>query len=1563
MSLKPKTSRRLLILASVVIAAAGGVGGLVAYRSWSNARFIQSQRGEGLRFHAEKDWRRAMGALSKYLDVHQNDVEALRAYAQAREGVEEPDAAHITQAIGVYQRVLALDPNDTATARHLLQLLPLAGMFPEARDLAGRLRPSDLQQATSEHAEVLRIEADARRAINPADPLVEALLRRVLTLDPADFAARVILTEHLRDRGRGPDAMDVAASVPDGASADGRARRRLLEALARRDEPGFAGGQEVFQALCDMTGLDATNAGRTREVRYERPLEPLRVARLFDGLGAHTHALAVLGAGLRQFPDEIVLQRTLARRTWMAGRPADVLALFPTVNASPGGTHTEVLIFRILALRDMGKLDEARALAQQLPERQGDFRARAWTRALGVLLASPEKSGAEQVVAFNDALRDAENDPVLQVLLGDAYDRQGRSDEARKAWDAASRSTMALGWTTPLLRQATQLMAQGQSQASLRFAQRAFAMDPRSAGAFVALFRAHVALLESGFDAQTDQAMMLSTANRIDREAALAPDDMGSQAFREALLPGRVLLTARQASPADAAALAREAIASMTPRGPGPAALAALVELSLSNGLGIEDELLARLEQTEPSSARGGFLRALTAHARGQTAEGLALLDAGSQGATGDARLAWQRARATFLDRVRDARAAQAWAELADAQPQSLGAQLDALNSPAVGRDVDLTKRLLERAGQLGNFTSENAPPALRLVRARALLGPGVTVERRTQASDLLRALVLQEPELLDARVLLIESLLTDRPEAGIAPQRPEAIAQLRTLIPLTPDAPGWSLRLAQLYRAEGDVAAARAEMERLLNTSPPPRVALGAVEQLVTMRELASATSALERLTPTLTGEDAVLGLLLRARLARASGDDARALALLRELADMPLSLDAGDRVGEVADTLATLRAVDDGRSLIERFATLGPPADTLAVLRARFEARHGDDAKARELLAQLVAQQPSNPEARLSQIALLIEQGRTDEARAAAEAAAQALPDDQRVQALRRQLAQPLPSLAGTQDLEALAATLDANPATRERARRVRAIDQARKLGRLEAGAQLAALREQLRTDPALLALLVRVLMAQDPPAVSAAIDVAGAGLRQHPDSVELAVAGFDAARQAGQWTRALEAAQAWMQLSSAPLAAAAVGEARLELRQYSEALAAVAPLVAGAQREPATGESARVLEVHGRALVRSGATQRAFDELGPLLKASPSLWASMWLRSIAEDLGSATDIERWLGPALESAPNPQSQALVAEALSQAARRLPAGAPALLERASTILRPLAAASDAPPAIVAALGGVRLQAGDAGEASSLFERVLSRDPKNVVALRGAAIIALPNDPARAVALAERARESVGTVQIDVQLLLAQAHAAHARKLSTSGDASAGAASWDKAAQAMAAVVARRPEDVAARLGLIDALSAQSKYAEVIPHYDAILGSPTLPAQLPRAVLENNLAYAIVRAGRGAGELDRARLLAQSAIRQQPLAAFYDTLGTIERARRDRDAAIAAFREAVRLDAQQWRAWMQLALLLREGDAPQQEEAKSIAQRVLREGDGRAFSGAELEQLRAVAGP
>ncbi|GEM_PF-1515138 len=1542
MKLKPKTSRRLLILAAGTLGIAVSVGGLFYFRTMRKEQTALAARDEGLRLVEKGEFYPALGKLANFLESPngQRDREAMIAYAKARENTEEPDGRHVVEAISVYQKAWALDRTDRETGIHLLDLCNTAGMFPEAREIAEKLRPAKLEDCKEEHFEVLRQEANARIGGNPTDPQIEPLLRQLLVLRPADFPTQVVLVEHLRERGRTSDAMQFAEKLDTGDSLDRKAQARLLNALARRDMPGQRASEEVFAALCDLAGLDPTTAGPVREVKFSA-LETLRAATIFDSLGAFQHTLAVLSAGVKQNNDPVVL-RMLARRSWMSGRPGDNLAFIPQVDLTRGGTPSEVLIYRSLSLIDLNRKGEVQPIIDALVSRQGDFRALAWHKPLAMLASDKDASPVEAAAVYEEALKVGKGDPALLTMHGESLQRLGRFGEARKAWEGACSSSLSLGWIRPWLNRANLALAQGKPITAVEAAQAATRIAPRSMATYATFFRAQAALLETGFQNAGSPAELLGIADRVDAELALNTPSDEIKSFRELVLPGRILLTSLVKGNDAAKQLFEKAQQDMGSLDKDT--YAQIFQTSSRRSIGLETDVLPQWEKVEGLTPRVGLAKAFDMRAKGDDAGARAMLNQKASTPIDPAKpldaLAWRQSFAQFLSALNDPAAKQAWAASADFAPENLDAQLAAVTAPSVGFDLALVTRLLERIALLSKYAPDRLPPQLRMAKARALLSDPITPDNRRAANELLRQVLSDEGDFVDAQMLLVRSLMLDVPESGIRPLRTEAIAAINALLPSVPDQDRWILEQAKLYRAEGDLRNAASIFDRIANSDTAPiAMRVEAVDQMVGVREFEAAARTLESIRSKVPAEVLTPVNLKLAEVYKALKRDRSARELFAAID--PAKLDRADYCIGLAEGLAGYGDTAGVEKALARLETLDIAIETRLIARARFLARINKGDEAIALLREATTKAPKAPEAWTSLASLLLELGKLDEARAVITQAKAALPSDARIASLDRQFAAGGEAgISANMPLEDLARVLEQSPETKQRGEGVRLLASVQKAGELSNTERIAELSNRFRGDPALMTLLARTLSNDNPPRLDLAANVIRDAMDRHPSSTEAAVFATNLFRRMNNWNEALRCATAWQQLDRSIQADIVVAETRLMMNQPEGVAQMLEPRVPTAKQTADQPFSVAVLALYGRALVMTNKADQASQELGTLLQVSEGIRNQFWLAAAGQLVKPEAKVREWIDKVkpLMNGASEDDQLALAGAYANAASRFPTSAGPFNDEAMIVLRKVTSRADASARAWEALGSLQQVSGKP-EAQDSFRKALEKDAKSLFALRGLASIS--TSPDEAVLLTKQALDVTGPSDPISQVQYGQALAAQVRQgteMSMKRERAALSAS------ALIAGGADRPGNMQATLTLIEVLDIQGKVSETLPLYDQLLDDRNLSANL-RPVLQNNLADSIVRAGRVGVDLDRAHALVEQATTAQPNASFFDTMGMVEKARGKRDLAITAYRKAVDMDSKAYASWVSLAELLKTGTPQEQAEAKGIVDRLKQAGE------------------
>ncbi len=1524
MTLKPKTVRRLLLLGVVLVLVVGGGLGLLVVRRWQNQRLDARLRADGVAAFERADYPAALDHLGRYLKRQgdRKEPEALLFYARARARLEEPDGKHIVEGVEIYKLYLAMRPDDRDAEVEYLRLNIARGRWPEALGVAARLRPARLEDATEADLPVLREEVRALVAQGSADERLGAVSHRITELAPLELDAHLTYCDWLVRRNRAEEARAWARNLRDAYPSDPRAR--LLDLLVGLGPPSLGEFSRLFDALCALTVLDPGRPERppTGELPDEAYL--LRVATLLDQIGRHDHAVSLLRAATVR-DDMPAASRLAVRRMWQTGRSDWVLDATEHVDPASPDLPADMLGFRALALRAEDRGGEADDVREVLRTRPADFRARAWVAALSAPVGPPGGTPGS-LAPFDAAMRENQAEPVFRHFHADALAGVGRLEDAIVEWRAVAGSPLAIGWALPWVRMSQAALELGLVREAVEYAERAAQISPRSLAVAGARFGALVARVERSSAPTGDEGVLLRFVERAGEELRASGDPVGAPRFLEQLLPGRVLLLSRVGRRAEAGDLIDASLGSSPP--PERETLERLAIVSIREKLGREGTLLdaaARLYAEAPST---GAVRALGLHEEGKHAEALRMLDRAVADAAPDRRAAWEMTRAAFLDRIGDPGAGPAWIAAADSHPDDLAVQSAALRSPTATRDASFIDRA---AGRIAALTGDANPGSslVRLARARSLLAGRPTARQRDQAVGLIRDVTVDQPRLIEARVLLADALLMQDEGAGIRPDVPGALAELRAAAGASIDgAPLW-LRVAELMQRERDFAGARAELLRVVSDyAGDAEVQRRAAGLLVAQGALDDAIPVYESLAKASPSVDASLALGEAYALARRDGE---ALAVFRRLAAArPESADEAlgvavwlHRLGDAQASSRAIAALDD----------LPLASDERAVHRARYEGERGDLDAAEARLREALGANQRNADAWAGLVTILLRRGKTEAAGAAVRDARGALPDEPRLLMLERQIG--VSSGPGASGLTEFADALGSEPGGAASAEAVRAVSAAMESGRLDSEEGLVALADRFPTALAVQNLVVRRLMEVSPARPDPAARIAERAMASFPASPEPARLAAAAHAALGRWDRALACAEAWRRRDPRrPIEAdGAVAEAHLALGNPDRALEVLRPHLGLPKASPAAPESLLVAGLGARALLALGRPDDAYGLLEPLLPHSSAARIDLFIPLVLDPVQSVESGRAWLdraAPAFPAQPVAERAALALAYTRLGARSEPLRAE-LTSVAEAILDGLTPGAPGPDAaLLEARGALAEARGDRPGAAEQYRRSLESDPARLSALERLADVAGSEgvDPVPLLGTAERAAEKNGDPR--VLFALARLH----QSVGEGAEGDAGVSSLARALELYRAILVTAPDNPEVLLRAASVADLLDDGAAV-DFYTRAAAQPTLEPEI-RAIAQNNAAYLLLGMNRSPDDLRKARTLSEAALAVARRAPFLDTQARIEQALGDRTRAATLFREAIQTDPGHAGARLGLAALLAEGDQGDREHASRV---------------------------
>jgi tetratricopeptide (TPR) repeat protein len=1499
MTLRTKTARRLTLLAcAMALVAITGFAYFVVHRRMQ-ARLSSGFRSESIEALDHQQYYRALNAAASYLgrlpDKGSSDPEVQLVYARARAKVEEPDGSHLIDAIKFYQMYLEHRPEDATARRELLDMLVLAGRYPEARDLAPSLRPSDLNDCSSRDIPVLVAELKALYATKATDDRVAAILARIEQLDSLDIDSNIIRLDVAAQKGKRDEGVARAEKLLATHAEDPRAK--MVLALAKLQVGRVEDVQGAARLFADAAGLDEAGR-RVHPCALASGMDVRRLVESLDLLRLHGHALELLKERAEALGDTR-LQRDLARRLWQEGQFDDLLARFGGLEASMGTSDSELLGFLAMAHLGKGERAPAHAIDEVLKQRQGDPRLNSWRTVIEMSDATSAPKPAEAIEPLRAAIRAYRGEPILHQMLGDTLASLGRFDDARTSWRGAIAArdnlgeVVAHGWTTPILRIAETLMNEGRAIDAAKASIEALQMAPAKLATNVLFLEAQTArLLVNSPDGPSPQDLLVRLTQV---EEALKSLDAGvAGPFRDRLVPCRVALLARAGRVDEAKSYARERL-SGSPR-PSADAMRRIAAISASESLGLEKDALAQAETQYGETAEVLFARAVEKSDRGQMREGADLLRAAAKGNAKDP--AYSIALARFLEGRDTPAAIAAWNDVLARFGSQVLVVRSVLASPCAAQDRALMDNAVRTFQALAGKEGAD-DPIVRIARARSLLASKPDRVDRDRAISLLTDVITAAPTLIEPRMLMASAFTMSDPQNGIDPDAGRAVEQLKAALVVDPRSTEVLLELGRLEMTRGNLDKSREALNRVAgDRAADAESRRRAAELLVAQGEFKPASEALQQIADAAGEATPVRVLLLQAECARADRDMGRAAALYDRVASKAKDLDSLFIAARFFSGRGDQARVD---ALLARMSALNDRPWVLMLARARLSADQGREQQAVSGFEQAAAESPGTAEIWRTYADFLVRRNQTDAAIAVAERGLKSVPGDAALVLIREQ-ARMLQNPDADADLTPLIQALDQNAEQAGVREMLRAIQQARVRGELNTPERLSRLVQQYPSSVPLMMFVARKLEPLDP---AQSLSLSQRAMQTAPADPAPARLRTELCMRAQRWQEMLKAALEWRQRDNSASAEPdlAIAEAQLNLNQPQNGIEAIQPHLARALEAPEEPVSLAVLSAQARLLVASGREPQARAFLRPLLGEMSPARSYLWLNVATRSLSSYDLAEQWVDELRKAVPRQKidENLQIVSALAALAARFPDRAESISSDINALLKEmLEDPRTATAAVHEAAGIFRHRAGDVAGAKAEYERAVELEPSRPVALNNLADLALRDGRLdEALALAKRAVEAAPNQpgQLDT---LGSVYAEMGAAKEHAGDLPQSKAMYGSAADAMRRLSTLTPSDHRPLIRFADyaARSGDDKAAEW--GYERVLSMRSLPDAFAPA-LKNNMAQVLLRLSRNANDVARALLLASEAARAQNLPAIRDTLGWAQLASGQREQAISTF--------------------------------------------------------------
>lgn len=257
-----RATRRILVVVAVVLLLVGGVFGLRTYRGMQQAAQFSADRADGLERYAAGDFGGALRPLSRAVNADETDLEALRAFADARGRVPTGDGTHIVEALDLHSalRDRAVLIGELQVARAARWEIARFAVAARRWDVLGRACEELSADSLSGDEQIKWLNAMARLTrASPESPAVARLLAQV-----EQVAAAWALADRLGAFSPDVGGDRAGASVDDWSDAELTIVAPLaiqLALLESSPDPAVSLVQIAAFADSMIDGLDAETLG------------------------------------------------------------------------------------------------------------------------------------------------------------------------------------------------------------------------------------------------------------------------------------------------------------------------------------------------------------------------------------------------------------------------------------------------------------------------------------------------------------------------------------------------------------------------------------------------------------------------------------------------------------------------------------------------------------------------------------------------------------------------------------------------------------------------------------------------------------------------------------------------------------------------------------------------------------------------------------------------------------------------------------------------------------------------------------------------------------------------------------------------------------------------------------------------------------------------------------------------------------------------------------------------------------------------------------------------------
>lgn len=780
MPMKPRTFRRVVLLGSLGAIILMLAFGYFVVRPWQNQRQLEAMRTDGLAAYNAGNMLEAEKLLGRYKNNAENpDAEVFLRHAQAREVCEVPDYGHIAVAIDSYREYLRRVPDDIEVKMDLLPLMNNWGMYVEAEALAGELIEKhgiDTIEVTEELNYALsRQEAPPEKR----EPVLLALFEH----PDRDFDQMSQYLGFLASQGRQDESDQVLDAMlqanPDGINERilGFQRSAILDDL---DD------QTVLDELSAIIGLDSESNEWHQDAPSLSAGAARHLARIYNAISRPDLSTTVQ-ARVAQESGDRYLTIWSARRLYWSDRDEELNAL--EIETDNGEPDPDVLGYQYLSAVRANNTERATQLEQQLRDIQYDRRAPAWIALIDGEAASEESRFIDARLSFQNAIDWYPNEPTIRLRVGQQHLNEGRFQDAIEQWRYSSEFANGRvgadsrldvnGWSDPMIRIVSAYSGQDRLLEALDYIIELERIAPKDQRTIAIVLETKTELARRGELPYSMGARFLEVWETVSED--LDPRN------RAAFAPNAAIIFAAM----NKKDMAREEVRrALEIAGDDGQLVAELLEVDDLYQLGAAASVGFDSSSATRSSPLAAMRAAISAYqSSGDFEAGVRVIQEGLDLASESDKEAWERVLISFVDEYDPVRAVPLWTEMLESHPDDLEVLYFAIESNAIGSDLNQVDALIQRVTQLTESEGKVPPARLRLARANAMVAQPDSRNRtnRAQALEIVRAVVAAEPLHTKARNML-GRLLALPPSPGLdaeeryTPDYEGAIEQYRTL-------------------------------------------------------------------------------------------------------------------------------------------------------------------------------------------------------------------------------------------------------------------------------------------------------------------------------------------------------------------------------------------------------------------------------------------------------------------------------------------------------------------------------------------------------------------------------------------------------------------------------------------------------------------------------------------------------------------------------------------------------------------------------------------------------------